>query len=170
MTKRINSKTACAVSKAGAQIGDLWSAYNAAEATKQHDLIPRVAQEYAAISEQIESWRQTLEVNASFARAGSLAGALVHVVLAQEVAKDLVDKIDPEPNERLMAHSLFRMLSSVALLLRKELGDDFIPLADFWRTYVGKGFEDDQGNPALWTDKLPTLVAAGKDRQAHTPN
>lgn len=164
MTKRINSKAACAVSKAGAQIGDLWSAYNAAEATKKHENLPRVAQGYAAISGQIDNWRHALEVDAGFHRAESLAGALVHIVLAQEVAKDLVSKIDPEPAERLIAHALFRMLASVGLLLRKEIGEDFAPLADFWRTYVGDGFDDDLGNPVMWTDNLPALVAAGRDR------
>jgi hypothetical protein len=97
--------------------------------------------------------------------ARSLSDALVHVILATEVAKDLVSHIDPEPNEQLLAHSLYRMLSSVALLLRQEIGDDFEPMAEFWRTYVGNGFQDDKGRPAMWLDKIPVLVAADRDRR-----
>jgi hypothetical protein len=129
----------CPVLPLALRVGELWDAHATAQERERED--PINTEETA---DQIQDLRIAVEETASFARARSLGGALFQIALAQDTV-NTVEELIPRENKMgtKECRRLTRLLESVALALRDQLGPDYQAVREVVSTYMNI----DEGNP-----------------------
>jgi hypothetical protein len=145
---QLKPATSCPVEKLAIEVGELWDAFNGAQAEDKW------------IARQIEDNRRALEELTSFQRARSLAGAMFQIVLAQHEVGDMFSHLTEEEqkNHQDLDDRIERLLDSAVAAIRDVLGDDFAPLENVMRVY---GCVRDEP-PIPWLDDVPQLAEEGR--------
>lgn len=154
MTKKKSALTkaprtvVCPVEKLAIEVGELWDAFNGAQAEGDDDEVER----------QLQEQRAALEEVASFRRAKSLGGAVFQLMLLKGEVADIFSHLSKEQQEenRHTRDMTERLLESAVAAICDVMGEDFQPLESVARVYIGDTV------PIPWLDSIPELALRGR--------